>query len=503
MIHKHLVPPLKLALSGGFLLLALGCGEKSTPSVPAVKQKASDEQKVVRALIFASDLPERDTVVGLGDFGKNGSCGYFNREIRKNGNVASKGISTHCKGGAPVGVTYEVPAEARRFLAIACITDDTDRPPTSPITFRVLSEDGTPLWTSPTAVDDLSDIVLCDLPLGMAKTIRLEASCTASSDYCCAVWLNPCFVFDTQGIPEPLRSWIDQKGVAKPAEKTNAKKSRDPAIDPTTVEKLMPEEVRQLIASSGEDLSLPSLRDLSEEAANELATYGREKRVTRTYEVMVPVQEEKTATYTVMVCVAEDKLLDDGTKTSVKKCQPEERTRTYTVTKMIPEQKTRSITLPYTLQLDALAAPEPSVLAALAKHDGNLHLNAIKTLTPDQAQSLAAHKGGTLALDRLESLDLETATHLASRQGDLSLNGLSSLSPESADALSGHKGDLSLNGVKVLIDEVAAAIGRHVGPVSLRGVQNASEEALGALAGKPVTLPTELLSQSQARNENE
>jgi len=264
-------------------------------------------------------------------------------------------------------------------------------------------------------------------------------------------------------------------------------------LDPASAESLTPENARRLIASSGEVLSLPRLRELSEEVARVLATYGRERKTTRTYTVMVPVTEQRTATYTVMVCIAEDTTLSDGTQTSVTKCQPEARTRTYTVTKRVPEERTRTITFPYTLQLDALATPEPSSLAALAKHKGNLHLTGLQSLTPEQAESLVLHEGGTLVIDSVKSIDAETVKRLAIRQGGLSMNGLLALSVDTVQALATHSGDLSLNGIEEMSNDIAAALAKHNGPISLKGLKKASEEAMDMLKGQLLEWPPDLV----------
>jgi len=264
---------------------------------------------------------------------------------------------------------------------------------------------------------------------------------------------------------------------------------QSPLIDPATIERLTPEEARRL--TTNPTVSLPNLRDLSPEAARELATY-REQSKTITYTVMVPFTEENTSAYTVMVPYTLEKVRDDGSKYTVTESRPEQRTRTYKVTKCKPEERTRRF--PVALQLDGLSSLEPRCLAELAKHEGNLRLNGLKALNREQAQSLAAHRGGMLALDGLKSLDAKIAEVLAGHEGGLTLNGLGSLSHESAKALGGHKGELSLDGLKELTDDLANAIVAHQGLVSLKGVTKASDKAKEILAGTSVILPPELLS---------
>ena len=284
--------------------------------------------------------------------------------------------------------------------------------------------------------------------------------------------------------------------VTPSVEKPSADKEGDSG--PSTVEMITPEEAKTLTAESGLLLSLPRLRQLSPEAAEQLATY-REQAKTATDTVMVPVLEEKTVTYSVMVSYAEDKTRDDGTKYTVTKCRPEERTRTITVTKMVPETVNR--TCPFTLQFDGLESADSRTLPELAKHRGNLHLNGLKALSREQARSLAAHKGGMLALDGLASLDAEAAEVLAAHEGGLTLNGLGSLSPESAKALGGHKGDLSLDGVKELTDDLANAVVAHQGLVSLKGITKASDKAKQLLAGWAVALPPEIRAKWKKEKE--
>ena len=265
----------------------------------------------------------------------------------------------------------------------------------------------------------------------------------------------------------------------------------DLSLDPATAKTLTPEQARHLTASAGALLSLPCLQTISEEAALELATY-REESGTCTHTVCVPYTDEIIQTYTVMESYAEEIVRDDGTKASVNKCRPVQKSRTVVVRKC--RQEERSHVCPLTLQLDALTTATPEVLAALAKHDGHLDLNGLKSLMPDGAKALAQHKAGTLVLDGLSSLDANVAEQLAARGGRLSLNGITALSLDAAKALCTHKGDLSLDGLLVLDDDLAAVIATHEGSASLKGVKEASEQAITNLRGKPVALPLELMT---------
>jgi len=122
--------------------------------------------------------------------------------------------------------------------------------------------------------------------------------------------------------------------------------------------------------------------------------------------VCVAVKAEKTVTYSVLVPYPEEKTAADGTKYTVNKCRPEERTRTVTITKCVPELRTHAC--PLTLQLDGLASAEPEVLATLAQDDGNLHLAAtlathegplsLKGVKQASEQALAALEGRSVTL---------------------------------------------------------------------------------------------------------
>jgi tetratricopeptide (TPR) repeat protein len=262
------------------------------------------------------------------------------------------------------------------------------------------------------------------------------------------------------------------------------------AIDPSRVANLTLEEARRLAASAGETLSLPRVRHLSEAVAKELATY-RDESGTCTYRVDVQVRERRTCTHTALIPQKEQRTREDGTTYVVITPRAVERTQAYTVTKSVPETKEHKC--PLTLMLAGLESAEPRVLAALAKHDGHLSLPGLKTLSRDGALSLSGHSGGTLALDGLASLDVETAEQLANHQGTLSLNGLESLSTDAATALCKSNNSLSLNGLVQLSDDLAEIFARRNAPVFLQGVRKASEAAVYSLATKPGALSAVIL----------
>lgn len=266
--------------------------------------------------------------------------------------------------------------------------------------------------------------------------------------------------------------------------------TRARVLDPAAVETLTPGEARRLTASAGEVLCLPRLNSVSIAAARELAMY-RNETGTCTHVVLVPVREEKSCTYTVMVPCPEEITKEDGSTVTIVKCRREHRTRAYTVIKWVPE--TRSHVCPLTLELNGLSSVKPEVLTVLARHDGNLHLNGLKSLTAGAAKALAEHRGGVLALDGLSSLEPGIAEQLATHQGGLSLNGISSLTLDKAKALCAHEGELFLNGLTELTDSLAAVIAAHLGPTSLLGLQEAAPEAIATLKNQSVALPPKFL----------
>jgi hypothetical protein len=166
----------------------------------------------------------------------------------------------------------------------------------------------------------------------------------------------------------------------------------------------------------------------------------------------------------------------------------------------------------------------PKIASELAKHRGTeedrtrpgvvfrrqdgaasiLRLDELEALTPETAESLAAHEG-VLVLNGLTSLPPDVAAALAKRTGNsktnrtgtLVLNGLSSLSAQSASAIAAFPGELVLKAISVITPETAAALARHKGRLHLTGLTElsaSSEEALKShpnlLLPRPLPLPT-------------
>ncbi|XZE53201.1 serine/threonine-protein kinase [Planctomycetaceae bacterium SH139] len=116
------------------------------------------------------------------------------------------------------------------------------------------------------------------------------------------------------------------------------------------------------------------------------------------------------------------------------------------------------------LKLNGLRTLDADVAEALAGHPGWLSLNGIESITPEAAEALGQFRGTDLALNRLQTLDIEVAEHLAQAQptNSLSFNSVKTLSPEVAAALvAGNHRHLSLQGLETLPDESLKILRRH------------------------------------------
>ena len=175
----------------------------------------------------------------------------------------------------------------------------------------------------------------------------------------------------------------------------------------------------------------------------------------------------------------------------------------------------------------------PAAAQALAKHEGELFLNGLTTLSEAAAESLGKHQGDLflsgltsisdqvgnalakskngLALDSLKRLtnysalmlatnlkwiSLNSLDNLSESDGHLALanliskdpteivylNGLKSLSDSTAEALSKYKGEFELNGLTSLSDTAITVLAKHEGHLSLNGLATLSDAAAEALA---------------------
>ncbi len=123
--------------------------------------------------------------------------------------------------------------------------------------------------------------------------------------------------------------------------------------------------------------------------------------------------------------------------------------------------------------------------AALKRHDDELHLNGLTSLSERAAKELSQNNE-TIHLDGLKELSDEAAEALATHQGDLSLRGLTQLSDAAARALARHRGRLYLDGLATLPDYTAQALSEQPGDdldlLSLNGITHLSDPAARWLA---------------------
>jgi hypothetical protein len=130
------------------------------------------------------------------------------------------------------------------------------------------------------------------------------------------------------------------------------------------------------------------------------------------------------------------------------------------------------------LRIDNLSSLSPETAEALAAHEGVLVLNGLTSLPPAIAASLAKRTGnsnavrsngssltakrtGTLVLNGLETLSIESATALSAFTGELVLKAINELPPDTAAALANHQGRLHLTGLTKISTETHAALQRH------------------------------------------
>jgi hypothetical protein len=168
--------------------------EKIDLSKVTVRNQHGGKPPLVK--IFLSDLQERDTAVGWGEFGKNGSLGYGEGDgrIRVDGVVHKKGLSMHARDNAPSKATFDVPDGCTRFEAIAAINDTARTHQRTPLIFKVFSEKGL-LWMSRPLLGG-GRAEKCSIALKGSKVLMLVVECPGDSGYGQAVWCDPCFSND-------------------------------------------------------------------------------------------------------------------------------------------------------------------------------------------------------------------------------------------------------------------------------------------------------------------
>lgn len=120
-------------------------------------------------------------------FGKHGRW-HNGDPIKVNGQVSPKGLLLHPDSNDRSEVTYDVPAGFRTLSARCGITDGCDSG--TPLTFKVLDENGTVMWAGEPLSKNGSS-AMCDVRLGTARTVTLIVECPGGCGCAHAVWLNP------------------------------------------------------------------------------------------------------------------------------------------------------------------------------------------------------------------------------------------------------------------------------------------------------------------------
>ena len=148
------------------------------------------------------------------------------------------------------------------------------------------------------------------------------------------------------------------------------------------------------------------------------------------------------------------------------------------------------------LPLNRLESLDAETAKALAGFRGPLHLNGLTTLDAEAAKALGECKGSRLYLNGLTTLSADAATALAECKGPLHLDGLTTISADAATALAGCKGyRLSLDGLTTISADAAKALAEFKGqPLSLKGLTTLSTETArlvcaSAKSGSEVSLP--------------
>ena len=114
--------------------------------------------------------------------------------------------------------------------------------------------------------------------------------------------------------------------------------------------------------------------------------------------------------------------------------------------------------------LNGLETIQPAIAKQIVKTSDSLRLSGIQYLDESLAHGLAGHSGRTLYLDNLHHVDLEVLEILITHAGrGLSLDGIKNLSIQEASVLARYRGRLSLNNLSNLNSEILAALVQHTG----------------------------------------
>lgn len=134
------------------------------------------------------------------------------------------------------------------------------------------------------------------------------------------------------------------------------------------------------------------------------------------------------------------------------------------------------------LELNGLEEITPQVATALAR-SGYLRLNALKP-GPDVIRELG-NRSGTLELNALESLDVDSATHLVKQASPLSLNGVKYVSFEVAKVLAASPASISMEGLEELSVDAQDEFAKHTGDWRIQALRSLRSTKLAEnLAGQ-------------------
>jgi hypothetical protein len=141
-------------------------------------------------------------------------------------------------------------------------------------------------------------------------------------------------------------------------------------------------------------------------------------------------------------------------------------------------------TIGLSLELNGLEEITPQVATALAR-SGYLRLNALKPGS-DVIRELG-NRSGSLELNALESLDVESATHLVKQASPLSLNGVKSVSFEVAKVLAASRASISMEGLEELSVDSQNEFAKHTGGWRFQSLRSLQSTMLAEnLAGQEV-----------------
>jgi formylglycine-generating enzyme required for sulfatase activity/serine/threonine protein kinase len=196
-----------------------------TPAVPAPPGGSPGAK--TDGVVYLDDLPELEAVVGYMALGKHGKT-KGQPALSWRGSPVAHSLWMRPKSNHVSFVRYRLDGRYARFESDAGQVPETNAPPTSPMTFRVLG-DGRELWKSkPIAAKDDFDVVSIDVR--GVQELRLETSCAGGEHNCEATWYNPRLTpvapppavspFDSATALKHQQAWA--KHLGEPVETTNS-----------------------------------------------------------------------------------------------------------------------------------------------------------------------------------------------------------------------------------------------------------------------------------------